>query len=125
MKIHLRKSDRQFTQLVRIKYDFTCQKCGRKYIKGVHNLGNLGVSHYFGRRKESTRFDLDNVTLLCNFPCHYEWESEKRRGYEEYMIERLGEEGLLLLEYRSNQYQKRDDKMMEMYLKQELEAQDV
>ena len=120
MKIKLRKSDRLFTELVRKIYQHTCQKCGRVYIPGVHNLGNLGVSHYFNRRKESTRFDLDNVTLLCNFPCHQEWEKEKRGEYQEYMIKRLGQAGFDLLEYRSHQYQKRDDVMIILWLKEEL-----
>lgn len=117
MKIKIRKADQLFTQLVRKIYAYTCQKCGRVYIPGVHDLRNLGVSHYWGRQRETTRFDLDNVTLLCNFPCHHEWEGEKRGDYQEYMIKRLGQSAFDLLEYRAHQYQKRDDALVIMWLK--------
>lgn len=119
-KIKIRPADRLFTKLVRRIHDHTCQKCGRVYIPEVHDLKNLGTSHYFGRNRESTRFDLENVTLLCNFPCHRQWEGEKRGDYKDYMIKRLGQEGFDLLEYRANQYQKRDDALMILWLKEEL-----
>lgn len=124
LRVKLRKADRLFTELVRQIYNYTCQKCGRIYIPDVHNLANLGVSHYFSRRKEATRFDLDNVTLLCNFPCHRLWETENRAEYKEHMINRLGQEGFDLLEYRSHTYLKRDDKMVELYLKEKLRRND-
>ncbi len=109
MKVKLRKSDRLYTRLIRIKYDFTCQKCGRKYDEDG-SLYNLGVSHYFSRKRESVRFDDKNTTLLCNLPCHRMWETEKRGEYLEYMLERLGTKGMEKLELKSNTYKKRDDK---------------
>ena len=90
-------------------------------------MGNLGVSHYWGRRHESTRFDLDNCTLLCNIPCHQEWEHEKGddkngepKEYKKYMLDRLGQEGFDLLELRAHTYQKKDDELIIMWLKQEI-----
>ena len=86
----------------------------------VRSLQNLGVSHYFSRRKENTRFDLDNCDLLCNIPCHRLWEGEDRAEYTEFMIKKLGQDGYDLLEYRANQYKKRDDAMIELFLKETL-----
>jgi len=117
MKIKLRKADKLFTQVVRLKFEYTCQKCGKEY--NPYNKGklrNLGVSHYYGRSRENTRFDMDNVTLLCNFPCHRKWEGEEREDYKKYMIDRLGQEGFDLLTVRANTYKKRDDKMNEIIL---------
>jgi len=119
MRIKLRETDKLFTKIVRIKYAYTCQKCGRVYPRDG-SLQNLGVSHYWVRSRESTRFDLDNVTLLCNLPCHHRWEGEERDDYKKYMIERLGQVGYDLLTVRAHTYQKKDDVLMLMYLKQEL-----
>ena len=127
MKVKLRKADKKFTELVRRIYDYTCQRCGKRYvIDGVKvgNLANLGVSHYWSRRHEATRFDLDNVTLFCNFPCHTGengWECEKKSGeYYNYMIKRLGQKGFDLLEFRAHQYQKKDDFTILLWIEQEL-----
>ena len=120
----LRKTDRLFTELMRKRQDFTCQKCGLKYVfdgVAVRSLQNLGVSHYFSRRHENTRYDPDNCILLCNLPCHQLWgHGEGRAEYKEFMIKKLGEDGLLLLEYKSQQYRKRDDKLTEFVLQEML-----
>ncbi len=112
MKIKLRKSDKLFTPIQRFRFDYTCQKCGRKYSEN-QPLYNLGVSHYYGRSRENTRFDDDNVTLLCNLPCHRKWEGEERGDYTEYMIERLGQKGFEELTIKANTYKKRNDKATE------------
>ncbi len=119
MKIKLRKADRMFTQVTRFRFDYTCQKCGRKYGEG-DSLRNLGVSHYYGRSRENTRFDPDNTTLLCNMPCHRKWEGEERGDYTEYMIERLGQPGFVALTVRANTYRKRNDPETEASLKEQI-----
>ncbi len=112
MKIKLRKADRLYTQVTRFRFNYTCQKCGRKY-RETERLYNLGVSHYYGRSRENTRYDDDNVTLLCNLPCHRKWEGEERGDYTEYMINRLGQKGFEALTERANTYKKRNDKVTE------------
>ena len=119
MKIKLRKADKLFTRIQRFRFDYTCQKCGRKYSEH-QPLYNLGVSHYYGRSRENTRFDDDNVTLLCNLPCHRKWEGEERGDYTEYMIERLGQKGFEELTKRANTYKKRNDAETERILKEKI-----
>lgn len=119
MNIKLRKSDKLFTQIQRFRFDYTCQKCGKKYSKNG-SLYNLGVSHYYGRSREATRFDDDNVTLLCNFPCHNKWGGEERGDYTEYMITRLGQQGFNELTVRANTYKKRNDTETEKILKEKI-----
>ena len=121
MKIKLRKADRMFTQVTRFRFDYTCQKCGKKYDEyDTRSLRNLGVSHYYGRSRENTRFDPDNVTLACNLPCHRKWEGEERGGYTEYMIERLGQKGFEALTQRANTYRKRNDTEIEASLREKV-----
>lgn len=115
MKVKLRKSDRLYTKVTRFRFNYTCQKCGRKYDENG-SLYNLGVSHYYGRSRENTRFDDDNVTLLCNLPCHRKWEGEERGDYTEYMMGRLGAEGFKTLTQRANTYKKRNDAETERIL---------
>ena len=124
MKTKLRKSDKLFTQIQRFRFNYTCQKCGRKY-DGDKPLYNLGVSHYYGRSREATRFDNDNVTLLCNLPCHRKWEGEERGDYTEYMIGRLGQKGFEALTIRANTYRKRDDESTEANLKEKIRLLEV
>ena len=124
MKIKLRKSDKLFTQIQRFRFDYTCQKCGRKYSEH-QPLYNLGVSHYYGRSRENTRYDDDNVTLLCNLPCHRKWEGEERGDYTEYMLERLGQKGFEALTIRANTYRKRDDKTTEVRLLERIKLLEV
>ena len=126
MKIKLRKSDRLFTPIQRFRFDYTCQKCGKKYNEyDKGSLRNLGVSHYYGRSRENTRYDDDNVTLLCNLPCHRKWEGEERGDYTEYMIERLGQRGFEELTKRANTYHKRDDKAVETDLLEKIKLLEV
>ena len=120
MKIRLRPTDKLWTKYLRRKQDFTCQKCGKRYVytgQVIANLRNLGVSHFFSRRKESTRFDIRNTDLLCNLPCHEYWGGEGRREYEEFMIKKLGQDGLDLLYLESETYKKRDDFTDELVIK--------
>ena len=117
MKIKLRKTDKLFTKIVRLHFNYTCQKCGKTYDP-AGKLSNLGVSHYFGRARENTRFLMDNVTLLCNFPCHRRWEGEEREDYKKYMIDRLGQDGFDKLEVAAHTYLKRDDTTTELILQQ-------
>ena len=119
MKIKLRKADKLFTKITRFRFDYTCQKCGRKYGEDKP-LYNLGVSHYYGRSRENTRFDPDNVTLLCNMPCHRKWEGIERGDYTEHMIGRLGQRGFDELTLKANSYKKRDDKATEASLLEKL-----
>ena len=121
MRIKLRKADRLFTQIQRFRFNYTCQKCGKKYSEHG-SLRNLGVSHYYGRSRENTRYDDDNVTLLCNLPCHRKWGGEERGDYTEYMIERLGQRGFEALTKRANTYKKRNDAEMEEILKEKIKT---
>ena len=115
-KIKLRKTDMLYTQYLRRKFGYTCVRCHRVYP--IDNCHNLGVSHYWGRGHENTRFDDENCIPLCTMPCHRLWGEEERAEYTEFMIEWLGQEGFDLLNLRAHITKDRDDKADLIILKQ-------
>ena len=56
--VKLDAADKLFSKLVR-------QRDGVCLYPGCIKKDNLQCSHYWGRRKESTRFDFDNADTLC------------------------------------------------------------
>jgi len=93
-----------------------CEICGRTDIK-------LEAAHYFGRAKESTRFDERNVHCLC-FTCHKK-SHEDKSYYKNWMIATYGQDGLDLLELHSNQYKGRDDILDKIMIKQLLKNENL
>lgn len=107
MRIKLDKADIAFSEYIR-RRDSKCMRCSRigSGEKGIVGLQN---SHYFGRGRESTRFDPENCDALC-FGCHRFWGSDNREDYRRFKIKQLGEQGFSLLEIRVNQYERKDRK---------------
>src|SRR3990167_1972852 len=106
-KIKRRQSDIIYSKYQRKLKGYRCEKCG-----AVHDplSKNLGVSHFWPRSNESTRFEDDNCDVICNIPCHEYFESH-RTEYKEWKLNRLGKREYDLLELTKNQYKKRDDYM--------------
>lgn len=77
------------------------------------------ASHYFGRRREGTRFEPDNVDTLCH-GCHRYWEKEDREAYREFKFKQLGEERLDSLTLQSRTYHKKDRVMEKLKWQQAL-----
>ena len=115
-KVKLRQTDRLWSQYIRRRDNFTCLKCGRVYKTKKQNLG---VSHYWGRGRENTRFDEENCISLCSLPCHQNWgHGDGREEYTEFMKKRLGESGFENLMLRAHIYKKKDDVMDELYIRE-------
>lgn len=51
--------------------DSRCRWCGRVDRQ-------LNACHWIGRRKMSTRFELDNGFAMCAAPCHREFDAGKK-----------------------------------------------
>ena len=121
-KVKLRATDRLWTQYMRLLYDYTCQWCGRPYSPDdTARLQNLGVSHYYSRGHENTRFDVDNTLPFCNLPCHRYLDNEGRAEYTEFMIKRLGQEGFDMLNLKAHIRKDRDDVSDKIIIKAMLE----
>lgn len=111
MKIRLDRADTMFSKYIRLR-DGKCMRCGRVGSKDKGGLPILGLqcSHYFGRGRESTRFDPTNCDALC-FGCHQIWGSEDREGYRVFKVNQLGEKGFNNLILQANLVAKKDRKM--------------
>jgi hypothetical protein len=101
----LRLADRVFSQWVRKRDKYTCQKCLTVYPGPVQGLD---CAHYFSRRGESTRFYPDNCITFC-VGCHM-WFHQNPKEHELFVIGWLGMEDYEKLLLRHRQVIKKDDK---------------
>lgn len=118
-KIKIRPSDKLFSQYIRTRDDWTCQRCYKTYEPPTQALH---CSHFQGRGKESTRFDPENAVALC-YGCHQYFTSHPAEHYQ-WQVNRLGQDVVDKLVLRSNQYKKRDDKMEVLIWKEALKELD-
>ena len=93
---------------IRTRDDWCCQRCGHPFSK--EDKQGLDASHYFGRTKERTRFDPENVTAYCT-GCHFYLDNAGKEEYREIKIKQLGQEGFDALRIRSELYMKKDRSM--------------
>ena len=117
-RIKLRPADVLFSRYLRLKTGH-CEVCGRKG-EGDDGIKGLVVSHFHGRRNENTRFDEDlNCDILC-INCHRLFH-ESPANYVEWKKKKLGEKRYKLLTLAANAYKKKDDKLIIIWLKEELQ----
>jgi len=115
-RVKIDQADRLFSIFIRYRDKWTCVRCGKQYEERDQRLQN---SHYFGRRKESVRFDPENCDALC-FGCHRYWEKEDREGYRSFKVRQLGQRGFDALVLRANTIVKKDRKMILLFYREEL-----
>lgn len=129
-------ADRLFSEYIRKRDGNRCKYCGAD-----GRLAQLDNSHFWGRAKESTRFDDENCDAFCR-PCHGRLEGEKGvdrykhngvdverpRLYRLWKIKQLGPERFAALEVRAHSYKKKDRKLSLLIVKalmRELETENV
>lgn len=118
MKIRANKIDRVFSRLIRVRDEFTCQKCGRQHAE---NSQGLHASHFFSRRHQSTRHDPDNACAHC-MACH-QYLGENPIVFQSWIRTYLGDVRYSELCFRANQIVKRtqaDKDALYAHLKSEL-----
>ena len=90
MRIKLHPADSLFSNLIRERDGWRCQRCGGQHTPPTRGLH---CSHYFGRGNKTTRFDPRNCVALC-FACHLLWgHGDERDDYTAFMIKKLGLKG--------------------------------
>lgn len=103
-------ADKAFSQWIRLR-DKRCMRCHSLVQLSESGLPSTHQnSHYFGRRKEGTRFEPDNCDTLCH-GCHRYWEKEDREAYRQFKVAQLGERRHTALQLQANNYCKKDRKM--------------
>lgn len=106
----LDKADIAFSRYVRLKAG-KCARCGSPVkLNAEGDPVSHQASHFQGRRKEATRYDLENVDCLCS-GCHRHFSA---MPYEHvtWQIETKGQDTVNAIIIRSNSYCKKDRKMM-------------
>ena len=106
MRIKIDPADKKFSAYIRVRDDWTCQRCHKQYVRGEAGIQN---SHFWGRGKETTRFDPDNCDALC-FGCHQHFHSNPKE-YHDWKLKQLGEEKFKLLEIKARTHGKKDRKL--------------
>ena len=113
MKIKIDAADAAFSQFIRLR-DKKCKRCGSPVqFNAKGDPMSHQASHFQSRRKESTRFDEENVDCLCG-GCHFYFTTNPDKHLE-WQIETKGQKAVDMIILRSNQYMKRDRQMAKLY----------
>jgi hypothetical protein len=116
MKISLNRTDKLFSQFIRLQAGGKCERCGSVSPA-------LQCAHFHGRRKRSVRWDADNALCLC-FGCH-QYFHENPDEHREFMRRKLGQR-LDLLESRARiSYPKPDEAIIQLWLKDAIKKLEV
>lgn len=116
MKLRRTKADALFSDYIRIRDRWTCQRCFKKYEPPTQALH---AAHCFSRSNRSTRFEPRNAISLC-YGCH----SFIDRNAEEkiaFFKKKLGEKRYELLRIKSKLPEKIYESAVCIWLKQEIE----
>jgi hypothetical protein len=91
------KEDIEFSEMIRARADYTCERCGKWY--GPKNAG-LHCAHIYSRRIKKTRHDPDNAVALC-FACHRFWAHSNPLEFAAWVHKKLGKRKYEALERRA------------------------
>ena len=86
MGIRRTAEDARFSNMIRERDNWTCQRCGKRYEPPTRALH---CAHLFTRRTKATRFDPDNATAAC-YGCHQFLDSHPASKHE-FFFKLLGE----------------------------------
>lgn len=100
--------DAAFSDLVRERNDWTCERCGLVDNDGRASGKSRRVenSHFYSRRHQSTRFHGDNCDCLCK-GCHKYFTEDNTGQYAVWKRRNLGDTRYELLQDRHNWIAKR------------------
>lgn len=113
MKIKIDAADTVFSQYIRLR-DKSCRRCHSPVqFNAKGDPVSHQASHFQGRRKESTRFDEENVDCLCG-GCHMYFTQNPGEHYQ-WQVQTKGQKIVDLIILRSNTYVRKDRKMAQMY----------
>ena len=113
------KWDKVFSNAVRVRDKWTCQRCHKFYPEGKRQ--RLHCSHFYGRAKYSSRFDFDNAEALC-YGCHHYLGSHPEE-HRKHKIMKIGASKFNRLTLRSNNRASKKDLLSNWhykYLKEKL-----
>lgn len=110
------KADALFSDLIRMKADWACERCHADHHE---NRRTLHLSHFWSRRNKSVRFDPENVAALC-FSCH-NYFTENPADHHVFFLKRLGQKRYDRLGVRARQPAKVDEKLLALAFQKEID----
>ena len=113
------KWDKVFSNAVRVRDKWTCQRCHKFYPEGKRQ--GLHCSHFYGRAKYSSRFDFDNAEALC-YGC-LQYLGSHPEEHRKHKIMKIGASKFNRLTLRSNNRASKKDLLSNWhykYLKEKL-----
>jgi len=96
-------ADIVFSNFIRERDHFTCQRCHKLYVEGSRQ--GLHCSHFFSRRHQSVRFYSGNATAHC-FSCH-QYLGGNPVEFTEWINAHIGDDALAELRKRKETICKR------------------
>ena len=118
--LKINAADKWFSYYIRLKQK-ECQRCGSQVEfndKGYPKSHT--ASHFYGRARENTRFEVDNVDVL-DMACHRIWGSDDREAYRAFKIKQLGQKRFDSLMLQANTYMRKDRKLQAIIWKEAVE----
>ena len=106
-----------FSNYIRCRDDWTCQRCG-KYYEPLDSNKRMGLhcSHFYGRGNWAVRFDPDNAVALC-YGCH-RFLGSNPVDHRDFILKRLGKERFEDLNQRRNKTIKKSHLRSKEFLKE-------
>lgn len=101
--IRIDQADRYFSLFIRYRANWRCERCLKQYEVGSAGLHN---SHFWGRVRESTRFDPVNCVAHCH-GCH-SFLTANPELHREWKLKQIGQQQYDLLMVRAHTTQKKD-----------------
>ena len=106
MAIKRDAADKWFSDVVRLKANWSCECCDKQFF-GPHS--GLHCAHIYGRANKAVRWSLDNAVSLC-FYCHRTF-TENPLEFRDWLYGYLGEGHMELLTEKKNQQFKTTQKI--------------
>lgn len=115
-KAKIDPADRAFSLWIRSRANWTCERCGKKYLPPT---SALHCSHFVGRGKENTRFDPNNASAHC-YGCH-QYLTSHPAEHVAWKVNQVGQQQVDMLILKSNMYCKKERKLEAVYWKKRLQ----
>jgi 5-methylcytosine-specific restriction endonuclease McrA len=116
MKIKISGLDKKFSHYIRwIRDGGKCQRCGTQYFPPS---SALHCSHFWGRGKQSTRFEEWNVASCC-YGCH-RYLTAHPEEHRDFFLKRLGQWKYDVLMIKANTPKRPDYVGINIWLDQEI-----
>lgn len=101
--IRIDQADKYFSLFIRYRANWKCERCFKQYSPGD---SGLHCSHFWGRARESTRFDPENASAHCH-GCHSFFTANPEL-HREWKLKQIGQQGYDLLTIRAQTTHKKD-----------------